>query len=168
MKGANTSAWPPEVLYTCLMNQCWQLQINIDGYAIDLMTQQCIEELWLMVDVHRYLSRDWDYDQQQIWWAKMMSNIDEQRFMSSSEQWYNRVDVMCREDEQLWCNRDFLCDTSILYCKSKLVLLLRLGYLKPFLAGSKKTRQGPRCRVGALCISRYWFCLMVVAEPKLI
>ena len=28
-------------------------------------------------------------------------------------------------------------------CKSKLVFLLRLGYLKPFLAGSKKTRQGP-------------------------
>ena len=52
--------------------------------------------------------------------------------------------------------------------KSKLVLLLRLGYLKPFLAGSKKTRQGPGCRVGALCISRCWFCLTVVAEPKLI
>ena len=39
-------------------------------------------------------------------------------------------------------------------CKSKLVLLLRLGYLKLFLAGSKKTRQGPGYRVGALCISR--------------
>ena len=27
-------------------------------------------------------------------------------------------------------------------CKSKLVLLLRLGYLKPFLVGAKKTRLG--------------------------
>ena len=53
-------------------------------------------------------------------------------------------------------------------CKSKLVLLLRLGYLKPFLAGSKKTKQGPGCKVGALCISRCWFYLTVVARPKLI
>ena len=50
--------------------------------------------------------------------------------------------------------------------KSKLVLLLRLRYLKPFLAGSKKTRQGLGWRVGALCISRCWFYLMVVAVPK--
>ena len=53
-------------------------------------------------------------------------------------------------------------------CKIKLVLLLRLGYLKPFLAGSKKTRQGPGWRVGALCISRCWFYLTVVAGPQLI
>ena len=78
-----------KVLYTGLMNQYWQLQINIDGYATNLMTQQCIEELWLMVDVHRCLSRDWDYDQQQRWWAKMMCSVgNEQRWavvMSSSE-----------------------------------------------------------------------------------
>ena len=98
--------------------------------------------------------------------AYMMSRKNEQRLMSSSEQWYNRVDVMGREDEQLWCVRDFLCDTRILYCKSNFVLLLRLGYLKPFLAGSKKTRQGPGLRVGALCISRCWFRLTVVAGPK--
>ena len=83
-----------------------------------------------------------------------MSRKDEQRLMSSSEQWYSRAVVMSREDEQLGCVRDFLCDTRILYCKSKLVLLLRLGYLSHFLAGSKKTRQGPGLRVGALCISR--------------
>ena len=45
--------------------------------------------------------------------------------------------------------------TASFNCKSKLVLLLRLGYLKPFLAGSKKTRQGPGCRVGADFTSRF-------------
>ena len=50
--------------------------------------------------------------------------------------------------------------------KCKLVLHLRLGYLKPFLAGSKKTRQGPGWRVGSLCISRCWFYLTVVVIPK--
>ena len=54
-------------------------------------------------------------------------------------------------------------------CKCKLVLHLRLGYFKLFLAGSKKTRQGPGWRVGALCIGRCWFYFTVVAgRPKLI
>ena len=48
-------------------------------------------------------------------------------------------------------------------CKSKLVLLLRLGYLSHFLAGPKRTRQGPGLRAGALFISRCWFRLTVVA-----
>ena len=83
------------------------------------------------------------------------------------------------DDEQLmrqYVNADWRgardkcwCDVTVCFnCKCKLVLLLRLGYLKPFLAGSKKTRQGPGCRVGALCISRCWFYLTVVAGPKLI
>ena len=38
--------------------------------------------------------------------------------------------------------------------KCKLVLNLRLGYLKPFLAGSKKTRQGPGWGVGVDFTSR--------------
>ena len=63
--------------------------------------------------------------------------------------------------------RQVIVDVTVGFdCKCKLVLLLRLGYLKPFLAGSKKTRQGPRCRAGALCISRCWFFLTVVAEPN--
>ena len=70
----------------------------------------------------------------------------------------SRVDVMSSIDG----------NTSVLYCKSKLALLLRLGYLKPFLAGSKKTRQGPVFRVDALHISRCWFYLTVVASLKLI
>ena len=51
-------------------------------------------------------------------------------------------------------------------CKSKLVLILRLGYLKLFLAGSMKTKHGPGWKVGTLCISRCWFYLTVVAVPK--
>ena len=46
------------------------------------MIQQCIEELWLLVDMHRCLSRDWDYDQQQRWCAKMMISSDDQLKMS--------------------------------------------------------------------------------------
>ena len=108
-------------------------------------------------------------DDEPRWWAALMSRKDEQRFMSSSEQWYNRVDVMSREDEQLWCVRDFLMVTQVYYIVNASVsCFLRLGYLKPFLAGSKKTRKGPGCRAGALYISRCWFCLMVVAGPKII
>ena len=57
-------------------------------------------------------------------------------------------------------------ETANFNCKCKLVLHLRLEYLKPFLAGSKKTRQGPGWRVGALYISRCWFYLTVVSVPK--
>ena len=45
-------------------------------------------------------------------------------------------------------------------------LHLRIGLLKPFLAISKKTKQGPGWRFDALCISRCWFYLTVVAIPK--
>ena len=71
-----------------------------------------------------------------------------------------------------WAHLTVICvcdeyDETLSYnCKSKLVFLLRLGYLKHFLAGSKKRRQGPGWRVGALCISRCWFHLTVVAIPK--
>ena len=64
----------------------------------------------------------------------------------SDEQMINSIDQIEETDD---------VDVTVSFnCNSKLVLLLRLGYLKPFLAGSKKTRQGPGCRVGALCISR--------------
>ena len=66
-----------------------------------------------------------------------------------------------------WCWCDWWDDVTVSFnCKSKLVLLLRLGYLKPFLASSKKTRQGPGWRVGSLCISKCQFYLMVVVIPK--
>ena len=84
-----------------------------------------------------------------MWWAEMMSSVDDV------------TEIAC-----VWWHG--YGNTSILYYKSKLVLLLRLGYLKHFLAGSKKTRQGPGCRVGALHISRCWFYLMVVVGPKII
>ena len=84
-----------------------------------------------------------------MWWAEMMSSVDDV------------TEISC-----VWWHE--YCNTSILYCKSKLVLPLRLGYLKPFLAGSKKTRQGPGCRGGALHISKCWFYLTVVARPQLI
>ena len=109
-------------------------------------------------------------------WIALLSRDDKQRWWWPAEDEKRRLRRLLQQcwadwqtvDEQLWSDRYFLCDTSILYCKNKLVFLLRLGYLKPFLAGSKKTRQGPGCRVGALCISRCWFCLTIVAEPKLI
>ena len=87
---------------------------------------------------------------QQCWWEWW---TDDQQYWPATEQIEETDDV----------------DVTVSFnCKSKLVLLLRLGYLKPFLTGSKKTRQGPECRVGALCISRCWFYLTVVAGPKLI
>ena len=76
------------------MTNWWQQQF----IEQTLMTHQCIEELWLLVDVHRCLSRDWDYDQQQRWWAKMMSNIDEQkRWAEINEQQWAVV-------QQSWCD----------------------------------------------------------------
>ena len=79
----------------------------------------------------------------------------------------SRGSAVLTSSRTYWRNR--WVDVTVSFnCKSKLVLLLRLGYLKPFLAGSKKTRQGPGWRVGALCISRCWFHLTVVAGPKLI
>ena len=87
---------------------------------------------------------------QQCWWEWW---ADDQQYWPATEQIEETDDV----------------DVTMSFnCKSKLVLLLRLGYLKPFLVGSKKTRQGPGCKVGALCISRCWFYLTVLAGPKLI
>ena len=86
------------------------------------------------------------------WWDSMLMLIEEVLEISVGVMW------------QWWK----FVETVSLNCKCKLVLQMRLGYLKPFLAGSKKTRQGPRCKVGALCISRCWFYLTVVARPKLI
>ena len=83
----------------------------------------------------------------------MIWTVDSGQFIrQNDEQCYNRVDVMSNVDDVTEISCEY-GNTSILYCNSKLVLLLRLGYIKPFLAGSKKTRQGPGFRVGALCIS---------------
>ena len=99
--------------------------------------------------------------------------------MTSSEEWWSEKTVSSIDDEQMsmsWGSwqqiketSDWWDDVTVSFnLKSKLVLLLRLWYLKPFLAGSKKTRQGPGYRVGALHISRCWFYLTIVTEPKLI
>ena len=147
--------------------QAWQMKSLHEWVRVAVKKDNAQEQI--LVAVVWWLDSD-QQDSWYDWWTEMMSNVgNEQRWavvMSSSEQCYSRVDVMSREDEQPWCDRYFLCEISILYCKSKLVLLLRLGYLKPFLAGSKKTRQGPGWKVGALCISRCWFYLAVVAEPN--
>ena len=88
----------------------------------------------------------------------LVSSVDDEQMSMSWDSW-----PLIKETSDWWV------DVTVSFnCKCKLVLLLRLGYLKPFLAGSKKTRQGPGCRVGALCISKCWFCLTVVVEPKLI
>ena len=115
-----------------------------------------------MVDVQ---SRDcWaDLDDLTVTRVQRLLSSSEQMNKMTDEQCYSRVDVMTEIACVCWHEYG---NTSILYCKSNLVLLLRLGYLKPFLAGSKKTRQGPGWRVGALYISRCWFCLTVVAGPK--
>ena len=91
-------------------------------------------------------------------WEVCCSSIDEkfEQMISSIDQQQNRLK---RHMMLMW--------TMSLNCKCKLELHLRLGYLKPFLAESKKTRQGPGCKVVALCISRCWFYLTVVAIPKL-
>ena len=128
-----------------IVGWCWQ-QHDVCMVMISMM---CLTEWWC---------------EQQGWWAKMMSSIDEQkRWAEINEAAVSsgtaELRVMTKTD---WRNR------LSFNCKSKLVLLLRLGYLKPFLAGYKKTRQGPGSRVGALCISRCWFCLTIVAGPKII
>ena len=149
--------------WTCSRRQDQQpSELDNGDYTTVIYLQQ---KTWWLDDSWHGNSRLDMWIDKASWAVVKWAEID-QRFMSSCEQCYSRIDVMSGEDEQLWCVRDFLCDTRILYCKSKFVLLLRLGYLKPFLAGSKKTRQGPGCRIGALCINRCWFCLTVVAGPK--
>ena len=125
-----------------------------------------------------------DLDDLTVTRVQRLLSSSEQMNKMADEQCYSRVDVMSRDDEQRWWRADehelrqwpqikeasdWWVDVTVSFdCKCKFVLLLRLGYLKPFLAGSKKTRQGPGWRVGALCISRCWFYLTVVAGPKLI
>ena len=71
-----------------------------------------------------------------------MNNVDDERMSMSSDSW-QQIEEISDID---------LIDEMIV--NASLSCFLRLGYLKPFLAGSKKTRQGLGCRVGALCISR--------------
>ena len=114
-------------------------------------------------------SRD---EQTLMTWQYWRAGVDEQRRLRSVLQqcWWE----WWADDQQYWPAAEQIeetddVDVTVSFnCKSKLVLLLRLWYLKLFLAGSKKTRQDPGCRVGALCISRCWFYLTVVAGPKLI
>ena len=103
------------------------------------------------------------------WWTEKIEKCVAAVLMRVISRWSavltnNRIDWRDR-----WCWCDWWDDVTVSFnCKCKLILHMRLGYLKPFLAGSKKIRQGPGWRVGALCISRCWFYLMVVAGPKLI
>ena len=103
-------------------------------------------------------------DEEPRWWAALMSRKYEQQWVVVQQSWCDEQ----RRWAALICQIFLDGYMSLLYCKCKLVLLLRLGYLRLFLAGSKKTRQGPRYIVGALCISRCWFFLTVVAGPKII
>ena len=89
------------------------------------------------------------------WW---LGSIEEQVCCSSdNQQYWSAADWR----DKWWSNV-----TISFIVNASLTCFLRLGYLKPFLVGSKKTRQGPRLRVGALYISRCWFCLTVVAGQK--
>ena len=129
-------------------------KINFDGYVTNLMTQQCIEELWLLllgIDVWAEIeTMTSSRDDAPRWWSAVMTSwrwaeIYEQRWAMVQKSWWDEQ----RRWAALICQRFLVGYMNLLYCKSKLVLLLRLGYLKPFLAGSKKTRQGPGYRVGA-------------------
>ena len=136
------------------------------------MTMMTWAERWCGSDIYR--------DDLIVTRLQRLLSSSEQMNKMTDEQCYNKVDVMSKDDEQRWWATLMMWLRLLLYddmsmvtqvyfnCISKLVLLLRLGYLKPFLALSKKTRQGPRCRVGALHINRCRFYLTVVADPKLI
>ena len=108
------------------------------------------------------------------WWKKWHdwldydSNVDD---MFDEQMTSNRAcdeDMMLVDRILVW--QKLLCmwqwwkcvETVSLNCKCKLDLHLTIGYLKPFLARSKKTWQSAEWRVGALCISRCWFYLTVV------
>ena len=122
--------------YWCLIWQWWHGKKDDVAVISTGMIWQWLEYIscWAVVSKWtRWLMSSVTADL--MWWAEMMSSVDD-----------------VTEIAYVWWH-DY-GNTSILYCKSKLVLLLRLGYPKPFLAGSKKTRQGPIWRVGALCISR--------------
>ena len=135
---------------------------------IDTLMTSCITEVW-PAEWYTYSYGDLDdwWLDKQCWWADHAESHD--------EQWRGRAAVLMRvlsrwlavltSSRTDWRNR-WVDVTVSFHCKCKLVLLLRLGYLKPFLAWSKKTRQGPGCRVGALCISRFWFFLNGCSRTK--
>ena len=134
--------WPVKV-----KKKTWQVDGNSSVLSRPLMTWQYWRagvdkqiEKCVAVVLMRVMSR----------WSAVLTN--------------NRTDWRDR-----WCWCDWWDEVTVSFnCKSKLALILSLGYLKPFLAGSKKTRQGLGWRVCNLCISRCWFYLTVVAGPKLI
>ena len=101
------------------------------------------------------------------WWTEKIEKYVAAVLMRVMSRWSTVLTNSRTDWRDGWCRCDWWDDVTVSFnCESKLVLLLRLEYLKPFLAGSKKTRQGLGWRVGALCISRCWFYLMVVAVPK--
>ena len=139
----------------------WWEQVLMSSWPADeVLTKGCLvavliksRDWWLVIGAVWWLDSE-----QRWWWAEIMSNVDDEQMSMSRDSW-----------QQIKETSDWWDDVTVSFnLKSKLVLLLRLGYLKPFLAGSKKTRQGPGCRVGAIHISRCWFYLTVVVGPKLI
>ena len=118
-------------------------------------SSKTVEILW------RVLEHPWSWQKQgglKKWqWAALMMS----RWVWSDDQQYWPATELIEETDDVDMTVSFNVNAS-------LTCFLRLGYLKPFLARSKKTKQGPGFRVGALFISRCWFCLTVVAEPNLI
>ena len=134
-----TWQWTAKMSRPWWMMTRWEMLMTVASRVYTVNTWLC----YLDNDMLEYGSEEW-------WSKKRMSN--------NRTNWRDR-----------WCWCDWWNDVTVSFnCKRKLVLLLRLGYLKPFLAGSKKNMQGPGWRVGALCISRCWFYLTVVAGPKLL
>ena len=157
----------------------WQIEYDMwidEASWAEVNEHILIRELWpavkMMSSVDEQLTNNNRDEQTLMTWQYWRAGVDEQRRLRSGcssidesvEQMISSID----QQQNRLKRKMMLMWTVSLNCKCKLDLHLRLGYLKPFLAGSKKTRQGPRWRVGALCISRCWFCLTVVAEPKLI
>ena len=146
--------WSRWCLRADLCSSCmltWQWPAGLMTWLMSRpMTNSSDQKQALMSSIDE--QRWWEEDDQQ--WRMMIREEDEQqRLTNNKTDWRDR-----------WCWCDWWNDVTVSFnCKSNLVLLLRLGYLKSFLAGSKKTRQGPGFRVGALCISRCWFHLTVVA-----
>ena len=124
--------------------------------------------------IYQYTVMFWQWLEQILVSTYLNNRFDRMMIRTSWWQWaalmVSRWSTVLTSSRTDWRDRWCWCDTVTISfnCNCKLVLILRLGYLKPFLAGSKKTRQGPGLRVGALFISRCWFRLTVVAESQLI
>ena len=139
----------------------WWEQVSMRSWPTDeVLTKGCLaavlikrRDWWSMIGAVWWLDSE-----QRWWWAEIMSKVDDEQMSMSRDSWQQ-----IKETSDWW--DDVIVSFNL---KSKILLLLRLGYLKPFLVGSKKTTKGPGCRVGALHISRCWFYLTVVAGPKLI